>query len=64
MNVVCKVADCPYNSKSEFCRNKLVSINQSGMCGHIYKKDGAVRLGWQIPIGEEFKEGYNEQQAK
>lgn len=62
MNVVlCKVAECPYNLKNQFCRNKLVSINQNGMCGHIYRENGSVRQGWQTPIGEEFKGRYDEQ---
>ena len=62
MVVVCKVKKCPYNSKNNFCRNKLVAINSSGMCGHIYKNNGAIKLDWEKPIDEKFKEVQNGQQ--
>lgn len=50
MVVACKVGACPYCSKSGFCRNRVVVINQNGQCGHLYTRDGRVREHWRDPV--------------
>ena len=64
LTVICEVGQCPFRSSSGFCRNKLVSINTNGMCGHIYTKNGQVKPNWQEKIEEEFMEGYKKQETE
>lgn len=47
MTVICKVGGCPFITSNGFCKNKLLSINSGGMCGHIYDKNGKVRSNWR-----------------
>lgn len=56
ITVVCKVNQCPYISKNGFCRNRLVSINANGMCGHLYNQKGQVKPHWNQPVDEMFKD--------
>lgn len=56
MWVICKVGECPYNSNEGFCRNKVVQINQRGLCAHLYNKNGNPREHWQEKIEEEYKQ--------
>ena len=56
MVTVCKVKQCPFNSGMGFCRNKVLSITENGLCGHIYDKRGQLKQNWQERIDEEMKE--------
>ena len=51
-NVICKVRNCGYCSASGFCLNRLVVINEQGVCQHLTKSD------WQQPIEEKYKSNY------
>ena len=57
MQVICKVAGCPFRSTNNFCRNKLVSITNQGFCGHVYFSNGQIRNNWQEKIEEKYMEG-------
>ena len=56
MVVICKVIQCPYKSKNNFCRNKALSITQNGLCSHIYNKRGGVNENWTAAIKQEYME--------
>ena len=50
--IVCKISQCPFCSQSGFCLNRLVVINEQGVCKHLTRPD------WQDAIAEEFKSNY------
>lgn len=50
--VICKISQCPYRSSSGFCLNRLVVINEQGVCQHLTKSS------WQEPIEEKYKSNY------
>ena len=58
MTVVCNVDQCPYRSKTGFCRNRVLFITLNGLCGHIYDKNGQIKSNWMNPIDEKFMDGY------
>ena len=58
MQIICKVAGCPFRSTNNFCRNKLVSITNQGFCGHVYFPNGQVRNDWQEQVEEKYMEGF------
>lgn len=62
MVVACKVGACPYCSKSGFCRNRVVVINQNGQCGHLYTRDGRVREHWRDPVEQMYMDGYRKKE--
>lgn len=51
-SVVCKIEACPYRSKNGFCLNRVVAINEQGICSHLTK------ARWQEPIPDEYKSNY------
>lgn len=51
-SVVCKIEPCPYRSKNGFCLNRVVAINEQGVCSHLTK------ARWQEPIPDEYKSNY------
>lgn len=50
--VICKNSQCPYRSNSGFCLNRLVVINEQGVCQHLTRRD------WHEPIEEKYKSNY------
>ena len=50
--VICKIPQCPYRSSSGFCLNRLVVINEQGVCQHLTKSN------WQQPIEKKYKSNY------
>jgi len=52
MFVVCKVQNCGYCSDSGFCLNRLVVINEQGLCGYLTKP------GWEQPVEDRFKNNW------
>ena len=49
MSVIkCRIFQCPYNKEGN-CLNRLLIINENGMCRHLTKDT------WQNPIGEQYK---------
>lgn len=50
--VICRISQCPYCSQSGFCLNRVVMINEQGICSHLTKGN------WQQPIPNEFKTNY------
>lgn len=58
MTVLCKFYRCGFYQNG-FCNNPTVSINENGMCAHLYKiSNGAVVQppGALDAVGEEFKQ--------
>ena len=47
--VVCKIKNCGFHGEHDFCLNRLVTINEQGVCRHL------TRNGWEQPIDSEFK---------
>ena len=64
MTVICKVKDCPYRSKNGFCRNRVLPINESGFCGHIYDRNNNIKPNWRQPISEVFMQGYRPKETE
>lgn len=52
MFVVCKIQNCGYCSDSGFCLNRLVVINEQGVCKRLTKP------GWEQKVEEKFKNNY------
>ena len=52
-NVFCSVRDCGFNSDSGFCLNRLVVINQQGVCKRLTKE------GWNQEVSKQFKSSFN-----
>ena len=53
MTAICKNLSCPYNMNRGWCSNPLLSIDENGMCGSVWKR--GVRInppepGIRIPI--------------
>ena len=48
-NVICKVRNCGYCSASGFCLNRLVVINEQGVCNWLTKP------GWNQQVSEMYK---------
>ena len=48
--VVCKIKNCGFHGEHDFCLNRLVTINEQGVCRHL------TRNGWEQPIDSEFKQ--------
>ena len=43
-NVFCSVRNCGFNSSSGFCLNRLVVINEQGVCKYLTKE------GWEQEV--------------
>lgn len=52
-NVICAIKDCGYCSVNGFCLNRVVRINEQGVCNFLTKQ------GWNQQIEEEYKSVYN-----
>ena len=52
--VICKIEACPYRSKNGFCLNRVIQINEQGICNHLTK------ARWQEKIPDEYKSNYVE----
>ena len=52
MFVRCTVQNCGYCSENGFCLNRLVAINEQGMCNYLTKP------GWNEPVEDRFKNNY------
>lgn len=53
MIVSCKMSQCPYHDKYDFCaRPTVVSIDQNGMCNVLWRK--GQRRTSQMPFTEQF----------
>ena len=52
MFVRCKFQGCGYCSNSGFCLNRLIVINEQGVCSYLTKP------GWDRAIEDEFKNNY------
>ncbi len=48
-NVICKIGRCGYNSVNGFCLNRLVVINENGICSYL------TRPGWEQQIEDKYK---------
>lgn len=48
-NVICGIRNCGYCSASGFCLNRLVVINEQGVCNWLTKP------GWDQEIDEKYK---------
>ncbi len=48
--IVCEVKDCGFRSKNGFCLNRVVVINQRGMCNYI-----CIQPNWNKPAQQEQK---------
>ena len=46
--VVCKFQGCGFRSKSGFCLNRLLMINNQGVCEYLTKP------GWDQPVTEDY----------
>lgn len=64
MEVRCYVLSCPYNSKSKFCRKRVLPILGDGRCGHLYKKDGSLNPHFQDPVEEIYLDRYVPQEKE
>lgn len=52
MVIVCDIQLCPYRSKNNFCRKRVVKINQNGVCNHLTQRN------WREPVDRKFMQGY------
>ena len=52
-NVFCSVRNCGFNSSSGFCLNRLVVINEQGVCKYLTKE------GWEQEVKKQFKSSFN-----
>lgn len=52
MFVVCKVQNCGYNSHNGFCLNRLLVVNEQGVCNRLTKP------GWDQEVEDRFKNNY------
>ena len=52
-NVVCAIKNCGYCSVNGFCLNRVVKINENGVCSFLTKQ------GWEQQIEEKYKSVYN-----
>lgn len=57
MFVRCKIQNCGYCSNSGFCLNRLVVINEQGVCKYLTKAD------WEQKIEDRFKDNYFEEKT-
>ena len=52
MFVRCAIQNCGYCSNSGFCLNRVVGINEQGMCNYLTKP------GWNEPVEDRFKDNF------
>lgn len=52
-NVICAIKNCGYCSVNGFCLNRVVKINEQGICSFLTKQ------GWNQKIEEQYKSVYN-----
>ena len=52
-NVFCSIRNCGFNSSSGFCLNRLVVINEQGVCKYLTKE------GWEQEVKKQFKSNFN-----
>ena len=52
-NVFCSIRNCGFNSSSGFCLNRLVVINEQGVCKYLTKE------GWEQEVNKQFKSNFN-----
>ena len=52
-NVFCSIRNCGFNSSSGFCLNRLVVINEQGVCKYLTKE------GWEQEVSKQFKSNFN-----
>ena len=52
-NVICAIKNCGYCSVNGFCLNRVVKINENGVCSFL------TRQGWEQQIEEKYKSVYN-----
>lgn len=57
MFIRCKLQNCGYCSNSGFCLNRLVVINEQGVCEYLTKP------GWDQQIEDRFKSNYQSPRA-
>ena len=48
--VVCKVKNCGFHGEHDTCLNRLVVINNQGVCNYV------TRPGWDRAIEEKYKD--------
>ena len=48
MVIKCRIFQCPFNKEGD-CLNRVLIINENGVCRHITKD------GWLNPIDEKYK---------
>ena len=53
MFIICKIQNCGFHSENGFCLNRLVAINEQGICDYLTKP------GWDQPVEDMFKNNYN-----
>lgn len=52
MFVRCAIRNCGYCSENNFCLNRVVAINEQGVCNYLTKP------GWNEPVEDRFKDNY------
>lgn len=52
-NVICAIRNCGYCSENGFCLNRVVRIDEQGMCSWLRKQ------GWNQQIEKKYKSSYN-----
>ena len=52
-SIICTIRDCGYCSANGFCLNRLVKINEQGICSYLQKP------GWNQQVDKKFKSNYN-----
>lgn len=54
MFVRCMIQNCGYCSDSGFCLNRVLVINEQGICKYL------TIPGWEQPVEDRFKNNYQE----
>lgn len=50
--IVCRVKDCAFCSQNGFCLNRMLVINEQGVC------DWVIKPGWDKSVQEIMKSNY------
>ena len=52
-NIICAIRNCGYCSENGFCLNRVVKIDEQGVCNWLRKQ------GWNQQIEKKYKSNYN-----
>lgn len=52
MFLKCEIQNCGYRGDNGFCLNRVVVINEQGVCKYLTKP------GWDLPVEDRFKSNY------